>query len=123
MKKSRGFTLMEVLIAVVILAVALSAATRATGLAADGAIVLRQHTLASWVAQDRLTGHVAAHDWPDVGTQTGSADQGGQNFEWREAVTGGPNPYFRRIQINVYVPGDADHSLYQLVGYLGNRAP
>jgi len=120
--RARGFTLMEVLIALVILAVALSAATRATGLSADGATKLRERTLAGWVAQDRLTAHVALRDWPEIGSATGSADQGGRTFDWRETVSGGPNPYFRRIEIEILVPGDADHVVFKLVGYLAKTS-
>ena len=56
MKRTRapGFTLIEVLVALAIVAVALSAGMRALAQGADGASSLKARTLALWVAENRL---------------------------------------------------------------------
>ncbi|NDP43784.1 MAG: type II secretion system minor pseudopilin GspI, partial [Aromatoleum sp.] len=50
----RGFTLIEILVALAILAVALAAGMRAVAQSSDSATLLKQRTLALWVAQNRL---------------------------------------------------------------------
>ena len=62
-----GFTLIEVLVALAILAIALSAALRATNISTDTAITLRQKTLASFVANNLLAEAVAKRIFPPAG--------------------------------------------------------
>ena len=118
MKTPRGFTLLEVLIALAIQAIAMLAATRAVGLMTDSAAGLKQRMVASWVAQDQLAQHMARGDWPETGSKTGQSQQAGFAMEWEERVTQTPNAAFRRIEIRVYATGHLDYALAQLVGYL-----
>ncbi len=89
---SRGFTLVEILVALAILAVALAAGMRAVAQSADGATLLKQRTLALWVAQNRLAVAQLASPWPAPGLRDGEAVQAGARFVWRETVSGTPNP-------------------------------
>ena len=116
---SRGFTLVEILVALAILAVALAAGMRAVAQSADGATMLKQRTLALWVAQNRLATAQLASPWPAPGLRDGDALQAGARFTWRETVAGTPNPGFRRIDIVVADPGQPDYVLARLSGYLG----
>ncbi|HMF28039.1 MAG TPA: type II secretion system minor pseudopilin GspI [Candidatus Cybelea sp.] len=113
----RGFTLIEVLIALAILAVALAAAVRSAGIAADGTIDLKERLLATWVAQDRLARYATQPIWPDVGTSQGNVEQAGIQFAWQETVSGTPNPRFRRVEIHVYSARAPTHALATLIGY------
>jgi general secretion pathway protein I len=113
----RGFTLIEVLVALAILAVALAAAIRSASLAADGTIEVRERLLATFVAQNRLAEYAARTLWPDVGTRSGSADQGGLAFTWRETVTATPNPRFRRIEVRVFAERSPDRAVAVLTGF------
>ena len=58
-----GFTLLEVMVALVILAVALAAAMRASSMSLDSGFALKQRALAGWVAEDRLAGLMAKPPW------------------------------------------------------------
>lgn len=120
MRRTRAFTLIEVLVALAILAVALAAGMRAVAQSADGATSLRMRTLALWVAQNRLAQAQLADPWPERGVASGDETQTGTLLAWRETVSDTPNPAFRRIEIVVSEPGVPDYALARLVGYLGN---
>ena len=92
---------------------------RAVAQSADGATLLKQRTLALWVAQNRLAAAQLALPRPALGLRDGNAEQAGARFVWRETVSGTPNPAFRKIDIVVADPAAPDYALAQLSGYLG----
>lgn len=116
--RNKGFTLIEILVALAILAIALAAAARASGMSISSSDRLRQHLLASWVAQNRLAEHAARRDWPDIGARSGEAEQGNELLRWEEQVSATPNTRFRRIEITVYPAGEPGHEAARLAGYL-----
>jgi general secretion pathway protein I len=118
--RNSGFTLFEVLVALAIISVALLAAMRAAGQGTGNAEELRNHLLASWVAQNVLEEQRARGDWPSTGIVNGKATQGGAEFSWREEVIGTPNAAFRRVDIFVYAGEDRSRSLARLTGFLVN---
>lgn len=114
----RGFTLIEVLVALAILAIALAAASRASAMMANSSAELRQRLLASWVAQNRLAELQARRAWPDAGTREGEVEQAGLKLTWHETVSATPNQAFRRVEIRVGAAGRDEHALARLTGYL-----
>jgi general secretion pathway protein I len=115
-----GFTLVEVLVALAVIAVALAAGMRALAQSVDGSATLKARTLALWVAQNRLAAAQLALPWPAPGTRTGDAVEAQSRFVWRETVSATPNPAFRRIEIVVSEPQAPDYALARLVGFIGN---
>lgn len=122
-KRARGFTLIEVLVALVILALALSAATRAAGAAAVNAETLRSRVLALWVAENELSRLRLAGVLPPMEGSTGTEQQGGRTFNWRAEVAQTPNPSFRRVSLKVFAQEDPDWALANLTGYVTGAAP
>jgi general secretion pathway protein I len=118
-----GFTLIEILVALAIVAVALAAGMRALAQSADSASTLKARTLALWVAQNRLAAAQLAEPWPALGSAAGESEQAGTRFIWRESVSGTPNPAFHKIEIVVAEPQTPDYALARLVGYIGNARP
>lgn len=120
---SAGFTLIEILVALTIAAVALAAGMRALSQAADGAGTLKARTLALWVAQNRLAALQIAPEAGTRGDSQGQAMQAGLPFVWRVHVSATPNPAFRRVDIVVAEPSLPDYALAQLTGYVAGPAP
>ena len=116
----RGFTLIEVLVALAIVAVALAAGMRAITQSADGATLLKAHTLALWVAENRLALAQLEEPAPATGTTQGDDIQAGVRFAWRRIVAASPNPSFRRVEIVVEQIDAPGYALARLVGYVGN---
>jgi len=115
--RARGFTLIEILVALFILAVALAAAIRTVGASIDTTAALRDRTLAHWVAEDRLAWHEWRHDWPSIDTYDGDAEMGGTAFRWREQVSATPVARMRRIEVSVFLPG-TDTALADMTGFV-----
>jgi len=112
----KGFTLLESLVALAILAIALTAVMRATSASTSHVDALRQRLLADWVAQNRLALHAGRGDWLPVGSQQGKESQAGLTFIWDEKISSTPNPAFRRIDVSVSTAEQPQ--LRHLSGYL-----
>ena len=120
--RSDGFTLIEILVALAILAIALSAALRASMLTTDQAQSIKYRLLATWSAENLLAEQMARKRWPAPGVQTGQSEQAGVNLNWVQTVSATPNPAFRRLEIKIYTPQDQTYSLAQVVGFLTDPA-
>lgn len=118
-RAQRGFTLLESLVALAILAVALAAALRASAASTVHVEQMRTRLLADWVAQNRLARDMASNAFPNGGDQAdGDETQAGVRLLWHEEVKATPNPAFRRVEITVFAPDDPKHVLRRLVGFL-----
>ena len=115
-----GFTLIEVLVALAIIAVALMSALRAAGQGTNNVDELRSRLLAGWVAENLLAEHRARRDWLPLGMQRGTGREGGIDFAWREEVIATPNPAFRRVDVRVFATAEESHSLAHLAGFIVN---
>lgn len=113
-----GFTLIEVLVALAIVAIALLAAMRAAGQGTSNVGELRAHLLAGWVAQNVLVEQRARGDWPSTGVLRGTQSQAGIEFSWREEIIATPNTTFRRVDISVFVASEESRSLARMTGFL-----
>lgn len=103
----RGFTLIEVLVALTIISIALMASLRAVGSITASSAELRARTLAQWSAENRLTEIRVRREFPAVGRRNFPCPQGDLNLVCVENVYTTANPNFRRIEMQVY---DADRS-------------
>jgi len=118
--RQTAFTLIEVLVALAIIATALMAALRAAGQNTQNLDTLRTRLLAGWVAENLLAEQRALKDWPAPGTQLGTQQEGNQEFIWRKEIIATPNRAFRRVDIFIFQAKDKDHVLAHLAGFAVN---
>ncbi len=121
--KHNGFTLIEVLVGMAIIAVALAAASRAAGNAIETSNELKHRVIADLVAQNRLEMHKAQHDWLIPGKSSGQETQASIPMIWKETVTDTPNPAFRKIVVEVFALEEPNYQLRRLVGFLTLEPP
>jgi len=99
---SKGFTLLEVLVALVIVAVALGACLRATGMLADSSAGMRERTLAQWSATNHLARMRLTGALPPPGLQRTQCNQGRIVLVCEDTVIALENPAFHRVVVSVY---------------------
>ncbi len=99
--RQTGFTLLEVLVALTIVAVALGAIIRATGQSTGNLVYVRDKIVASWVAENRIAEAILAEEWPPLGTQSGSEEMMGQDWNWDVTVSVTADPDLRRLDVSV----------------------
>jgi len=120
-RRAAGFTLVEILVALAVLAIALTATARSLGGAFDTTAALRDRTLARWVAEDRLAELELRKEWPDLDVKEGDADMGGRAFHWRQETGVTPAARMRRVEVSVFLKGD-DSTLVKMTGFVEQTA-
>jgi general secretion pathway protein I len=118
---TRGFTLLEVLIALAILALSAAAVLRQTNLEVKQQQTLEAKSYALWAADDVLTMVMAQSQWPPVGRIEQQQTYAGQNWRVITDVQSTPDPMLRKIDVNITPAEQPDGAapLISLTAYRG----
>jgi general secretion pathway protein I len=101
MPAERGFTLVEVLVALAIFSLAAMALLRLQGAALATTARLDEKTLAAIVAHNRAVEVRIAPVAPAFGSSAGTETNGGRQWRWTQDVLRTPDPQLQRIDIKV----------------------
>lgn len=107
-----GFTLLEVLVALVVVGTALGASLRAVGSLTQNSSALRASMMATWSAENRLAQIRLAHEFPAFGKRSFDCPQEDLRLVCEEEVLATPNPFFRRVEVSVF---DADNPARRII--------
>ncbi|HWU97061.1 MAG TPA: type II secretion system minor pseudopilin GspI [Oxalicibacterium sp.] len=118
--RSTGFTLLEVLVALLIVGTALGASLRAVGSLTRNSADLRASMMANWSAENRLAQIRLTQQWQDTGRHDFPCPQGDLPLYCTEVVLPTPNPFFRRVEVSVYDSSKMKHKLVALTQVISN---
>lgn len=116
MNEQRGLTLIEVMVALAITAIALMAASQAMRSLIHGAARQEQVVFAQLCAENALVGVKLGREFPAIGQRHSVCEQAGQEFQVTMHVSGTANPSFRRVQAQVLQAGESVLSVTALIG-------
>lgn len=118
MKPERGFTLVEVMVALAIVALALTAMASSMNTMIDNASTMRERTYASWIAQNKIAELRLAGVLPEVGTNSGELEYGRTQWSWRATISETGVESFMRIDVSVSLY-DSDYDIRTVTGFVG----
>lgn len=118
-KRQSGFTLLEIMIALFIVAVALGGAIKAMGNAANNSIALSDKTFAQWVGMNQLARLKISGKWPRPGETKGNEEMGHRKWTWAQKISTTEEKKVNRVEISVWDAADesVDPSV-NIVGFL-----
>lgn len=121
---SAGFTLLEALVALAIVALGMMAVNTQLNRYVVSTRVIEQKTLASWIAVNRITELSVAPDWPAVGDLPDEELEFAQR-EWiqRTEISETPVENLRRIDVRVYLMDDPERLIHAVSGLLEPPPP
>lgn len=105
MRRQRGFTLLEVLVALAIFGLVAAAVLTASGRSLNNAGRLEELTLAGWIADNRLTELQLAQPTPAVGRERREVEYAGRQWETLSAIEASSDPGLLRVTVWVGVAG------------------
>ncbi len=115
-----GFTLIEVLVAMTILAVGVSALVTSAAASAQRAEYLRTREVARWIASNTMAEWQAVPGWPELGTTNTETEMVQRTWYVRTRTQRVADADLRRLDIEVRADRDAESYLYSVTGFLGN---
>jgi general secretion pathway protein I len=119
-RSPRGFTLIEVLVGLLVLALALMALTRTAAIQVQAFGDLRERTLAGWLAADVLAETRLANPFPPTGKSDGQRKFAGRDWRWQLNVEATEVATMRRLNVHIYTLGDNAKPVAELVGFDGS---
>jgi general secretion pathway protein I len=116
--RTNGFTLVEVMVALAIIALSLTAVAAKMGRMIDTSNSMRERTYASWIAQNKIAELRLANVIPEVTSSSGEIDYANTTWRWRAVVSeSGIENLFR---VDVAISYETDDAVIRTVtGFIG----
>lgn len=116
---ARGFTLIEILVALAVLAIALAALVKGAGAFASNTAHLRDRALAEWLAQNKIIELQLSGSWPPTGRSDGTSLFAARDWHWRLDVNDTPDQDVRRLNLEIRAGDRNADTLAALTAYMG----
>jgi general secretion pathway protein I len=118
-KSTAGFTLIEVMIALFIVAIALGGAVKAMGNAANNSAALADKTFAQWVGLNQFARLKLSGEWPKPGEQKGDEEMAHRKWLWVQKIMTTEDKNVNRVEILISDAAHEDNGISaKIVGFL-----
>jgi len=118
--RHRGFTLIEMMVAMAVLAVGMGAIIKAAGENARNATYLRDREVARWIASDALTQLQVVSPWAGNNSPKGEVEMFNLTWYWQAKIQKVQDPDLRRVDVEVRRNKNEKSYIYSISGFIGN---
>ncbi|HUV20451.1 MAG TPA: type II secretion system minor pseudopilin GspI [Gammaproteobacteria bacterium] len=105
-RRSSGFTLLEVMIALLVITLGMGAVIVTTGESGWKSSHLRESTIASWVAYNEIALFRAKRTWSGANSRSGEAEMANAQWNWQMKISATDDPSIRRVDVEVFIKGE-----------------
>ncbi len=117
--RARGFTLLEVMVALAVIAFGLGAVITEASRNISNASLLQDKTLAHWVATNKVIEKQVANAWPSAGEEKGDVEMAGREWFWTVKVIDTLDERVKRMDVEVRTDADSERPVAKVISYLG----
>lgn len=121
-KSVQGFTLVEVMVALTIVAFSLTAIAASMNQMIDAANAMRERTYASWIAQNKIAEMRLSDDPAEVSSTSGEVDYANSEWLWRAVVAETGIENFYRVDVSISHAGN-EYIIRTVTGFIGEPVP
>ena len=121
--RNPGFTLLEVMVALAIVALGMMAVHAQLNRYAVGATIIENKVLASWIASNRIAELSVAPQWPPLGETQDEVDYAQRTWIWRTQVSETPVENLRRVDVSVALADQPEQLLHTVSGLIEPPLP
>jgi general secretion pathway protein I len=114
--KQKGFTLLEVIVALVILTLTMAGLVTSVGDGANNQNAIEERTFAQWVVLNQIAKMQLEKSSARLGNSSGVEEMAGREWEWRQTIEKTGDPLVHRIIVTAGRDGDAEDA--RAIGYL-----
>lgn len=117
-KDNNGFTLIECLVALFIVAIVLASSSRAIGIISSDLRDTFVIETATWVAENEYNNYSISNIFPELGDQKKEISMAGIDFLVTETVSNTQNPYFRKVEIVIAEKDSPENSIFRTINFI-----
>jgi general secretion pathway protein I len=117
-RRTGGFTLLEVMVALAIVSIGLIAVFNSIIQMAHSTSTLRERALADWIAMNAISEIRISRDFPDVGRLDGSTEFAGRQWRWEATVSETGVNDLRRIDMAVAYEDLPEDAITIMTGFV-----
>ncbi len=117
--KNTGFTLLEVMVALFVVAIALGGAIKVMGAAAQNSSRLSDRTFAQWVALNQIASLKITKEWPDFDEVKGESEMASRKWKWIQKTIKTEDENVKRVEVSVTLADDTNGNPFAtVIGFL-----
>ncbi len=123
LKAFAGFTLLEALVALAIVALGMMAVSTQLNSYVVSTSFIEHKTLASWIASNRIAELSVENQWPPLGDSEEEVEYAQRLWIWRAEVSETPVENLRRVDVSVFLADDPERVIHTVSALLEPPPP
>lgn len=122
-RDAAGFTLIEILVALAVIATAVAAVVAGVSGYVNNAGYLRDRTVAQWVVMNKIAEMQLSSEWPSPGERRGETLMANREWSWKVKIAATDDPDVLRLDVSAHAEEHSKSALAEAVAYVGKPAP